>query len=278
MYRKLLYCFAFCFSFGLCADELIQRSVTGGMSSYLEVCKKAVADPYYFQNFRSLPEYWPILECGCEAESASYLLKNGSQQTLQKLDAIRKLEKYGNPVTHNLSGVGRFSGTTLRYIVIGDHIGNLFDLPKNPTIAEIGAGFGGQCYVLSQLTPFSKYYIYDLPEVEGLIGKMMKTMSVSNVELMGLNDLLPEEKVDLVISNYAFSECDLSTQLSYFERVMQKGVRGYVIFNLAGGFEHLSSCEFYQMLDEHGMNPQVLDEPVFTYDGNLLLIWDKTKE
>jgi hypothetical protein len=256
--------------------EYAQQSITGNIPTYTATCLKAVEDPYYFQNFRSLPEYGPILECGFEGESAQYLLKNGSPQILEKLELFRKLDLFGNPVTNNITGVGRFSGTTLRYIVIASQITKFFNLPPNPKIAEIGAGFGGQCYILSQIIPFSNYFIYDLPQVELLIEKMMKTLSVEHVSLMKLHDPLPEEKIDLLISNYAFSECDRQTQLDYFERVLEKADRGYILFNQLHGFDSLSSDELVTLLEDHHMNPKIYEEPIFTYQGNLLIIWDKT--
>ena len=193
-------------------SKTAQRSITGSIPTYLEMCRKAVEDPWYFENFRSLPEYAPILECGFAGESAQYLLQNASRETLGKLGLFQRLERFGNPVLQSISGIGRFSGTTLRYIVIADQITRLFHLPPRAKIAEIGAGFGGQCYILSQLCPFAIYYIYDLPPVENLIAKMMNTLSVENINLLPAEAQLPEEKIDLLISNYAFSECDRATQ------------------------------------------------------------------
>jgi hypothetical protein len=253
-----------------------QQSITGNIPTYLEACLKAVDDPYYFANFRSLPEYAPILECGFGGESAHYILNKASDEVLDKLEHFRKLEQYGNPVTNYINGVGRFSGTTLRYIVIADQITKLFNLPPNLKISEIGAGFGGQCYILSQLRSFSSYFIYDLPQVECLIDKMIKTLSVQRVHLMPLNATLPEEKIDLLISNYAFSECDRQTQLDYFERVLKKADRGYILFNQLHCFDSLSSEELIGLLDEHHMNPRIYEEPIFSYQDNLLIVWDKT--
>ncbi len=261
----------------LCAAEYAQQSITGSMPTYLEACSKAVEDPSYFQTFRSRPEYGPILECGFGGESAQYLLNKASSQTLAKLELFRRLDQYGAPVTNDIPGVGRFSGTTLRYVVIADQITKFFSLPSQPVIAEVGAGFGGQCYILSHAIPFSKYFIYDLPEVECLIGKMMQTLAVKNVSLMPLQSQLPVGKIDLLVSNYAFSECSRETQLSYFERVLSKADRGYIIFNKLGCFNSLSAEELVQLLDERHMNPQVHPEPIFTYQDNVLITWDKNR-
>lgn len=262
------------FSYEVYAD----KSITGSNQSYLDICIKAVDDPEIFANFRSLPEYAPILECGFHGESVEYLKTKGSQNTLNQLNVLRTLDQHGNPSTIDIPGIGRFSGTTLRYIVISDQINQIFTLPLNPKIAEIGGGFGGQCFVCSILQPFSKYYIYDLPQVESLIKKMMVTLSLNKIFLMPISSPLFEEKIDLLISNYAFSELDLEAQLDYFDRVLKKADRGYIIFNQLHFLNSLTVDQFLQLLNEHKMNPRILPEPIFTYKDNVLIIWDKTKK
>lgn len=256
--------------------ERNHQSITGNALTYPQACKKAVEDESFFATFRSHPEYAPILECGFEGESARYLLSRASPETLASLENIRKLEQIGNPITYNLEGMGQFSGTTLRYAVIADQITKLFKLPRSPTIAEIGAGFGGQAYVMSQVRPFTAYYIYDLPEVERLIEKVSRTLSMKGVHLMALHASLPQERIDLLISNYAFSECDRHTQMDYFERVIKKADRGYVIFNAISSFDSFTADEFVMLLRANNMNPQLLPEPIFTYDKNVLIIWESS--
>lgn len=254
----------------------VQKSATGELPTYVEICKKAVEDPWYFSNFRSMTDYFNVVECGLGRECAFYILKHVDRSTYKKLDSFRKLDEIGNPVTNTLPGVGKFSGTVLRYIIIADQISKLFQLPEHPSIAEIGAGFGGQCYILSNLVNFSNYYIYDVPNAELLIGKVLDTLAVRNVCCVPMDDALPEQQIDLFISNYAYSECSRETQIDYFNRVLKYADRGYVLYNQTAGFQ-LSPDEFVQLLRENDMNPMVLDEPVFSYTGNKLIIWDRTQ-
>jgi len=257
------------------------ESITGWDTTYHAMCMKAVTDPWYFERFRSLSDYTHILEVGAGGDFARYLLQNASQETLSKMSSFQTLEKIGSPETGIYPGIGTFSGTTLRYIVIADQIKKLFVLPGDARIVEIGAGFGGQCFILSQLQSFSKYYIYDLPEPERLIEKMMSVLGVQSVTCMPLENNLPEEKIDLVISNYAFSECSRATQLDYFERIIKKSTRGYFIYNqIAGrvyGLNYISPAEFITLLQANGMNPAIYQEPVATDIDNVLIVWDNTK-
>lgn len=262
----------------LMSEEFLQQSVTSIIPDYIEVCQNAATNKRYFRKFRSFPEYSSVVECNyAQNEFDSYLFTNGSSQMFDNLEIFRKLDTIGNPYIVKNENMGLFSGTTLRYIIVADQILSFFNLPNHPKIGEIGAGFGGECFILSTCIPFSNYYIFDLPEVTPLIDKVLKTLSVDNVETMNPFSELPDEKIDLLISNYAFSECDLTTQLDYFHRVLKKADRGYILFNdTIDQFETLSLEAFVQLLEDEGMNPKVLPEPVSTHPKNVLIIWDRT--
>ena len=251
--------------------------MTGRSTSYREICKEAALDDCTFQKFRSIKPYFDALECGQGGEFAQYLMENATDQTLSQIGSLRKLDLYGDPVRNEIPNFGLFSGTTLRYIVFADSMKRLFDLPDHCTIVEIGAGFGGQAYVLSHLVPFSRYYVYDLPEAEMLIERMVATLGVPNVRCLDVYAELPLEEVDLFISNYALSECDKETQLDYFKRVAVKAKRGYMLFNDTNVFDHLSLSEWIELFQENGIHPKIHPEPVFTYSGNHLITWDRTK-
>lgn len=257
------------------------ESITGNDGDYLEVCQQAAAEPWYFENFRSLYDYTQVMEIGCGSAFADFLEKNASKEVLAKLCEFEKLDQIGNPVTRQYyPGLGNFSGATLRYIVIAQQIKQLFSLPKNAKIVEIGAGFGGQCYILSHLQSFSDYYIIDLPEVEPLIKKVMNTLPVENVTYSSEEQKTLEDDIDLVISNYAFSECERQTQIDYFEKVIKKSKRGYILYNQIAyrvfGLDSLSPLEFISMLQKNNMNPKLYSEQVATAPDNILIVWDKT--
>jgi len=263
----------------LCFQLQAKDSITGWDITYREMCKKAASDPFYFQNFRALSDYAHALEVGGVKEYADYILKHGSPHVLSKMERFENLDELGSPPRSYIFPLGNFTGTTLRYILFADLIGKLFELPANPKIVEIGAGFGGQCYILSELYPFSKYYIFDLPEPEALIEKMMNALEVQNVICLPIDQRLPEEKIDLLISNYAFSECSREMQLDYFERVIKKADRGFMIYTQLSrrvyGMDTLTTEEFMQLLRENGMNPRIYDEPIKSDVDNHMIIWDR---
>jgi hypothetical protein len=174
--------------------------------------------------------------------------------------------------------LGSFSSTVLRYVVVADQIQKLFSLPSHPNIVEVGAGWGGQCCVLLKLFPISSYVIYDLPEVNGLIRKVLKTLDIKNVTCV-LPGEQPQKKYDLFISNYAFSECDRSVQMEYFDQLIKNSDRGYVIYNQishSANINSLSIREFMDLLQNNNLCPRICQEPVITDPGNVLIVWDRT--
>lgn len=255
------------------------ESITGNDSDYLEVCEQAATEQWYFDHFRSLYDYNQVTEIGCGDLFADFLKNNASQEIFINITKFEKLDRIGKPLTLKYyEGLGNFSGATLRYITIADQIKKLFLLPDDAKIVELGAGFGGQCYILSHLQSFSDYYILDLPEVEPLIEKVLNTLEVKNVTYSCKKNKVLENDVDLFISNYAFSECDRETQLEYFEKVIKKCKRGYVIYNQIAerifGLDSLSPIEFFSLLQKNNMNPKLYNEPVRTAVDNVLIIWD----
>lgn len=258
-------------------SQQAQNSMTGRSTPYRETCKEAALNDEVFQKFRSIRSYFDAVECGQAGDFAQYLTDFATPKTLLMIPEFRKLDLHGDPVRNEIPNFGLFSGTTLRYVVFADLMSRLFDLPKDCSIVEIGAGFGGQAYVLSQLLSFADYYIYDLPETERLIEKMMATLNVRAITCLDLYAELPKESIDLFISNYALSECDRATQLDYFQRVVTKAKRGYMLFNDTNIFDHLSLSEWVELFQAHGICIKVRSEPVFSYTGNYLLTWDGTK-
>ena len=93
-------------------------------------------------------------------------------------------------------------------------------------------------------------------------------------------ETLPEDQIDLFISNYAYSECDRDTQMDYFDRLIKKSKRGYVIYNQLSGYypiNSLSAREFFDLLEKNGLHPQADRELIRTFDNNVLIVWDITK-
>jgi hypothetical protein len=268
------------------AKETPHKSVSGQNARYLKVCRDAAYKSPSFKRFRSISDYAMLIENASGGELIksfpNYIKNFALSKTVSLLPEFKRLDLYGNPFKHEIPGLGLFSNSTLRYIVVADQISRLFNLPKDYKCVEIGGGFGGQSYIISQLLPFSKYYIYDLPEVEMLITKMTNNLSIDNVVCLDKNEELPIDTIDLVISNYFLSECDRSTQISYLKRVISKAKRGYILFKDKNPFDHLSFGDLIEHLSAYGIRPTIHQEPTFCVGDSLrnfnaiLITWDKT--
>jgi hypothetical protein len=272
-FKKAIFCFFFIIS-ALQADE----SISSKRLNYRITCLEAYKNDETFNKFRSLKEYSDIVEIYNGSDFYTYILKF-CMDFSEKFKDFENLDKIGSPSTSFFPSLGQFSATTLRYIVIADDILKSFDLPKNPSVCEIGGVFGGQCYILSKLLPFSKYDIYDLPEVNFLIKKLLHSLEVKKFKCKNLIDNFSEEKIDLLVSNYAFSECDYKTQMKYFNKVIVKADRGYMIYNQIArtifGMDTMTPNEFIKLLKEKNMNPKIHPEPINTCFDNVLITWSK---
>ena len=84
---------------------------------------------------------------------------------------------------------------------------------------------------------------------------------------------------DLVISNYAFSECERGMQEGYLQRIIRHSKAGYMVYNFIGHIFHISpfsSDEWSNKLEEYGFNVLRESETPSPKDfSNLLFTWKR---
>ena len=236
---------------------------------YLQVCRLAAQSSDYLNTFKSHPAYRHVLEHVSEDEGQKYL-DEIQIDYMDKLDEVKQNDSLGGPVTYDYDKVGNISATTLRYIKNTSDIitkfGNSFD-----SIVEIGGGYGGLCKVLSSFIKFEQYLLLDLEECNLLSRKYLSnfdlpTMSYRSEEIDEI-----DENFDLLISNYAFSECHKDVQLDYIERFVKKSNNFYMMhnnFHLELGtipheqfIEIMSDTHDVEWSNEHGIH----DAPKIIY-------------
>lgn len=234
--------------------------------TYPAICKLAAETDYHFNNFKQNPGYTAILEHVSVEEGAEYY--NHIQAVPAVVNVLSKLEandRYGNPKKHKYS-FGEFSPTTLRYGRVLAHLSQL-DL-NNKVIVEIGCGYGGQYTVLRQLFTPKRYIFVDLEEALMLTKKYVNTLNLNDIplEYYSLQNL-PVIKSDLVISNYAYSECIQDIQDQYNHTIIDNAKNGYMIYNNFCGYKH---DEFIAKI-KHKV--RILEEVPNTHPNNKLLVW-----
>jgi hypothetical protein len=207
-------------------------------------------------NFKSNPNYTPILEHVSETAGIEYL--NYIEQTSIPKDMILKFcelnDKIGNPIKSKIKYLYT-SPTNLRYILhahlILTHIKSL-NL-NNLNIVEVGGGYGGLCLAIYYFSKFynvsiEKYNIIDLNSVIKLQKKYLTTLEFENINNVNFIDsntfggTIDKENLFL-ISNYCFSELSYALQKKYIEILFPKVSHGFMAWNFIPlynfGFEEI---------------------------------------
>ena len=211
---------------------------------YLDFCEAAVKDDEVFSSFKRHEDYVRIAEhCPTSLANAYYSkMKDDDSSLLQYLDVLREKEKHGNPL---IMGSEPFVSTsTIRYLKVADDLKNLFGDTKDFHIVEIGGAYGGQATVIEYTMGFKSYIDFDLGWAAKLAKKYCMLNAVDNFASFSpskIKDKLTKSRYDLVISNYAFSECEEETQDFYIEEVFSKCDRGYITTN--GSLERKARVE-----------------------------------
>jgi hypothetical protein len=208
---------------------------------YRSACAAAASDPALFRVFRKTPPIIGIIEPFIPHDRPERRFVMSSEELLGWL--IREpdfLDQYpsfqlndtiGEPYLEAVPGLSDMSIYTLRYIKIAYDLRRLFGSLDDLDIIEIGGGYGGQCAILSRLFKWSSYTIIDLPEVSQLQRRYLGTLGVENVTFVTLEELNAEQRYDLVISNYAYSELSAELRAFYLDRVLAKSTHGYMLWN-----------------------------------------------
>ena len=196
---------------------------------YLNVCNYAANSDEFFKQFKSHPAYRHVLEHVSFEEGQQYL-KEIDIDYLDKLEEVKENDSLGSPVIYEYPSVGEISPTTIRYIKntsdIINKFGNSFD-----SIVEIGGGYGGLCKVLSSFIKFEQYLLLDLEECNLLSRKYLSHFDLPTLSYRSEEIDEIDENFDLLISNYAFSECHKDVQLDYIERFVKKSNNFYMMHN-----------------------------------------------
>jgi len=162
-------------------------------------------------------------------------------------------------------------------VKISGDLDSLFTLNKPLKIVEIGGGYGGQCRMLCAMFPVSEYIIIDLPSVLELIHRYLDMYNIKNVKLYTPDQIPDSLPCDLLISNYAFSECTKEIQSSYIKKVLSHAKHGYMVCNnLNESYDNincLTKNELLNILEKKEIFPQSLEEVPLIHPNNYLIVW-----
>jgi hypothetical protein len=241
---------------------------------YPVFCHNAAENPALFANFKRAPVYTKILEHVNYEFGASYLqiaLRQSPEFRLS-LDGVRENDRIGNPVIYKYGEFGCFSPTTLRYLKVASDLKKHFGTIRDMKIVEIGGGYGGQCLVLSKLFSIGSYTIIDLPGPLELTKKYLESHGITNVRYISANDVSKMDPYDLVLSNYAYSECNKKIEDEYLEKVLCSAAKGYLTCNDCDSRTY-TKAELMQRLNKVLANIVEFPEEPVTDVGNYIVVW-----
>lgn len=200
-------------------------------TEYKNICLRAATDDEVYKTFRQHYDYTPILEHVTEELGQRYVNEIEKHELFKPeyLEIARKNDIEGTPILLDYQPpFTNVCPSTMRYLKTTLDLFHLFDTLDNLNIIEIGAGYGGQCKMIHNMFKPKSYTIVDLQEPLNLIQKYLR--GVPNI-IYETEETLQEGTYDLIISNFAFSECDRTIQNSYIEKAIKNTQHGYIIFN-----------------------------------------------
>jgi hypothetical protein len=231
----------------------------------------AAEDPARFATFKQDPEFRVVIE-NLTCEHGRQYLDAAFDQTpslARYLELFRENDLVGSPWICNYGGHGSFSPTTLRYVKVLSDLTRLFGSLEGARIVEIGGGYGGQCYIVSAVAKPASYTLVDLEPVLALQRRYLQELGVTSVRFETAEDLEPAD-YDLVVSNYALSECSRRVQRNYIEKVLSRSARGYITCNwFRSRFVSLTAKELLAAVPGARYEP---DRPVIN-SRTSIMIW-----
>ena len=246
------------------------------LSTYLQACQKAATSDQCFEHFKRDPDYQAILEHVTEAQGHDYLylIKNNYPHLYKKISDFKINDYLGDPNLYLYSRIGRISPTTLRYIKVAGDLGAIFGSLNDISVVEIGAGYGGQALILNTIYKIKNYHIFDLFQPLLLQKKYLGAHKINNVMFHDGRMCDSVKDYDLLISNYAFSECVKEIQSLYLKNIIQYARFGYMTMNEMNQ-DAYTRDELVMILQNYRFNVTILPEEPNTALGNYIIIFKK---
>ena len=247
---------------------------------YKNFCAVAANHEDIFMMFKRYRSYREILENVSKETGRDCLqiIRNEGEGFLKYFDKFMQNDMVGNPIRYSYD-IGKASPTTLRYIKVLVDLFNRFGSLEGFRIVEIGGGYGGQCKIISDAFQFQSYTIFDLEAVLQLTQRYLSKMHVDNVSYKTLQDADAAVSYDLIISNYAFTECMKPIQDEYIDHVILNATRGYLTCNYDKETPDPTTPYDKKYLvkrisERH--NPEIIEEVPKTGYMNFIMVWDDT--
>jgi len=242
------------------------------MQEYIKVCEAFCSDDKLFKNFKSNPSYNRIVGMSREYQAREWSKKiREDKELFQKMTLFKRNDVCAPPGRYSDENFGTISPSTMRYVFTLHNIKRLFGLNTKDIskIIEIGGGYGGLAFILSNYFNLEKYCVIDLPEVTQLCKKYLNRMNVKC-----FTDVDVEEKYDLLIAEYSLTEFDDTQMELYYNKYILKSEMIYVAENF--GLREEKRRAYW--LEKFKQDFNVVVEEEYPYSGYKNYIWACTRK
>ena len=110
-----------------------------------------------------------------------------------------------------------------------------------------------------------------------LAEKYLNNLSVKNTRFVPFNELKDDVEYDLLISNYAFSECERSIQDMYFEKAIKNSKRGYLVWNFLAKREGIDTYDIKELQNKI-KGSMVIPAKPYSFSENRIFFFDHTRK
>jgi len=250
------------------------KSSISDTDKYKNIIKQILINQSLFNKFKQLPDYTEILEHTSESQAKEYLkvIERDNNQLINDINKFKVNDEFGTPNKILFENIGYISPSTLRYVKVLSDLIILGDF-NNKNIVEIGGGYGGQCLIFSKYFKFNSYTLIDLEESLDLSKKYLSLNNINNVFFKDITQLKDIENYDLVISNYAFTECDKNIQDIYINKILNNCKNGYITANFISDKFNINSYNLDELINLINNNISMKEEEPKTHKNNSILIW-----
>lgn len=253
----------------------MRTSITDGIQGYKNVCLNASKDDEIFNSFKQDGTYREVLEHTSVEYGQEYInFILTTKLNLNKIDKFKENDEQGSATIVDYSEpFGKISPSTLRYVKVLSEIEKIFGSLDNKKIIEIGVGYGGQSKIIMDYFNVKEYAFVDILEPLELTKRYLKKYNYKNTKFYTADEL-PDEEYDIVISNYAFSECNRDVQKFYIDKILNKSKCGYITSNYTGHFFNVPMMTKEEIKDSVE-GSYIIDEIPLTAPNNYILLWDR---
>lgn len=252
---------------------MTEQSSLSENNSYNAFCLKAAKDKDVFNTFKINPAYNEILEHLPPVLGQDYyeIVMRYYPKAISKVQKIKINDQQGSPHLVDYY-FGKYSATSLRYFKVAAELEHCFNNIQDMDIIEIGGGYGGQALVSREIHGYKSWTIVDLPEAVELQKTYLSNFDCKNINCVSYLEDYCGKKYDLVVSNYAFSECNRKVELDYIEKLMGNNEKIYMTVN----FIKVDDKNFANMLSLEEMrkllNVKPYPEIPNTFPNNAIIL------